>query len=95
MVVYLGICSLMGSLTVISSSPVFSFNNISLSETKKHFDFFFSSLIQVMGVKAVAIALKLSFLGSNQFIYFETWFFTTLVIIFCFMQMIYLNKVFL
>ncbi|KAL0403641.1 UNVERIFIED_CONTAM: putative magnesium transporter NIPA1 [Sesamum radiatum] len=61
MVVYIGICSLMGSLTV-------------------------------MGVKAVAIALKLSFSGSNQFIYFETWFFTILVIAFCFMQMIYLNK---
>ncbi|KAK4404039.1 putative magnesium transporter NIPA1 [Sesamum angolense] len=61
MVVYIGICSLMGSLTV-------------------------------MGVKAVAIALKLSFTGSNQFIYFETWFFTILVIAFCFMQMIYLNK---
>ncbi|KAL0358516.1 UNVERIFIED_CONTAM: putative magnesium transporter NIPA1 [Sesamum angustifolium] len=56
MVVYIGICSLMGSLTV-------------------------------MGVKAVAIALKLSFTGSNQFIYFETWFFTILVIAFCFMQM--------
>ncbi|PIN14462.1 hypothetical protein CDL12_12907 [Handroanthus impetiginosus] len=61
MVVYIGICSLMGSLTV-------------------------------MGVKAVAIALKLSFSGSNQFIYFETWFFTILVIIFCVMQLIYLNK---
>ncbi|KAL7105861.1 hypothetical protein ABFS83_07G069600 [Erythranthe nasuta] len=61
MVVYIGICSLMGSLTV-------------------------------MGVKAVAIALKLSFSGSNQFIYFQTWFFTILVIIFCVMQLIYLNK---
>ncbi|KAL3619963.1 hypothetical protein CASFOL_034875 [Castilleja foliolosa] len=61
MVVYIGICSLMGSLTV-------------------------------MGVKAVAIALKLTFSGSNQFIYFETWFFTILVVIFCVMQLIYLNK---
>ncbi|KAK6161705.1 hypothetical protein DH2020_005086 [Rehmannia glutinosa] len=61
MVVYIGICSLMGSLTV-------------------------------MGVKAVAIALKLSLSGSNQFIYFETWFFTILVIIFCVMQLVYLNK---
>ncbi|CAA0838633.1 Probable magnesium transporter NIPA2 [Striga hermonthica] len=61
MVVYIGICSLMGSLTV-------------------------------MGVKAVAIALKLSLSGSNQFIYFETWFFTILVVIFCVTQLIYLNK---
>ncbi|KAL3835008.1 hypothetical protein ACJIZ3_009744 [Penstemon smallii] len=61
MIVYIGICSLLGSLTV-------------------------------MGVKAVGIALKLSFGGSNQFKYFETWFFTLLVIIFCIMQMIYLNK---
>ncbi|KAL6548547.1 hypothetical protein OROGR_008568 [Orobanche gracilis] len=61
MVVYIGICSLMGSLTV-------------------------------MGVKAVAIALKLSLSGSNQFTYFETWFFTILVIIFCVTQLIYLNK---
>ncbi|GER34108.1 hypothetical protein STAS_10292 [Striga asiatica] len=61
MVVYIGICSLMGSLTV-------------------------------MGVKAVAIALKLSLSGSNQFIYFQTWFFTILVVIFCVTQLIYLNK---
>ncbi|XP_075487200.1 putative magnesium transporter NIPA2 [Primulina tabacum] len=61
MVVYIGICSLMGSLTV-------------------------------MGVKAVGLALKLSFSGSNQFIYFVTWFFTILVIVFCVMQLIYLNK---
>ncbi|KZV48458.1 hypothetical protein F511_18264 [Dorcoceras hygrometricum] len=61
MVVYIGICSLMGSLTV-------------------------------MGVKAVGLALKLSFSGSNQFIYVVTWFFTILVIVFCVMQLIYLNK---
>lgn len=61
MVVYIGICSLMGSLTV-------------------------------MAVKAVAIALKLSFSGSNQFRYFQTWFFTILVVLFCIMQLIYLNK---
>ncbi|XP_073146963.1 probable magnesium transporter NIPA1 [Henckelia pumila] len=61
MVVYIGICSLTGSLTV-------------------------------MGVKAVGIALKLSFSGSNQFIFFETWFFTIYVIIFCIMQLNYLNK---
>ncbi|XP_042015145.1 probable magnesium transporter NIPA2 isoform X2 [Salvia splendens] len=61
MVVYIGICSFMGSLTV-------------------------------MAVKAVAIALKLTFSGSNQFKYFQTWFFTILVIVFCVIQLIYLNK---
>ncbi|XP_051133421.1 probable magnesium transporter NIPA1 [Andrographis paniculata] len=61
MVIYIGICSLMGSLTV-------------------------------MAVKAVAIALKLSFSGSNQFVYFQTWFFTILVISFCVLQIVYLNK---
>uniref|UniRef100_A0A5B7AGG0 Probable magnesium transporter n=1 Tax=Davidia involucrata TaxID=16924 RepID=A0A5B7AGG0_DAVIN len=61
MVVYIGICSLMGSLTVMS-------------------------------VKAVGIALKLTFSGTNQFIYFQTWFFTVFVIICCLFQLNYLNK---
>ncbi|KAA8548377.1 hypothetical protein F0562_000061 [Nyssa sinensis] len=61
MVIYIGICSLMGSLTVMS-------------------------------VKAVGIALKLTFSGTNQFIYFQTWFFTVVVIIFCLLQVNYLNK---
>nr|XP_016463102.1 PREDICTED: probable magnesium transporter NIPA2 [Nicotiana tabacum] len=52
MVIYIGICSLTGSLTV-------------------------------MGVKAVGIALKLSFEGKNQFKYFQTWLFTVFVTIFC------------
>jgi magnesium transporter len=42
--VYLGICSIMGSFTVISC-------------------------------KAVAIALKLTYGGHNQFVFFETYFF--------------------
>ncbi|XP_047336170.1 probable magnesium transporter NIPA1 [Impatiens glandulifera] len=61
MTVYIGICSLTGSLTV-------------------------------MCAKAVGIALKLSFSGSNQFIYFQTWFFTLAVIICCLLQLNYLNK---
>ncbi|KAL6899698.1 hypothetical protein ACP4OV_006356 [Aristida adscensionis] len=63
MLVYIAICSLMGSLTVIS-------------------------------VKAVAIALKLSFTGSNQFIYIQTWFFIVVVVICCLVQLNYLNKFF-
>ncbi|CAO2831363.1 unnamed protein product [Amaranthus hypochondriacus] len=61
MIVYIGICSLAGSLTV-------------------------------MCVKAVSIALKLTFGGNNQFKYFEAWFFTIVVIFFCLMQINYLNK---
>ncbi|KAM0056331.1 putative magnesium transporter NIPA [Helianthus debilis subsp. tardiflorus] len=61
LVVYVGICSLMGSLTV-------------------------------MCVKAVGIAMKLSFSGSNQFVYFQTWFFTVLLFGFILLQLNYLNK---
>ncbi|GMN62878.1 hypothetical protein TIFTF001_031953 [Ficus carica] len=61
MVVYVGICSLMGSLTVMS-------------------------------VKALGIALKLTFEGSNQFIYFQTWIFTVVVTGCCLLQINYLNK---
>nr|GMD75978.1 probable magnesium transporter NIPA2 [Ipomoea batatas] len=48
--------------------------------------------LKVMGVKAVGIALKLSVEDSNQFKYFQTWFFTVCVIIFCLLQLNYLNK---
>ncbi|KAF3976359.1 hypothetical protein ACB098_02G105700 [Castanea mollissima] len=61
MVVYIGICSLMGSLTVMS-------------------------------VKALGIGLKLTFSGMNQFIYFQTWFFTVVVAVCCLLQINYLNK---
>uniref|UniRef100_A0A0D6QTR1 Probable magnesium transporter n=1 Tax=Araucaria cunninghamii TaxID=56994 RepID=A0A0D6QTR1_ARACU len=59
--VYIGVCSLMGSLSVMS-------------------------------VKALGIALKLTFSGTNQLIYPETWAFA-LVVGFCVItQMNYLNK---
>ncbi|KAK9671448.1 hypothetical protein RND81_12G030600 [Saponaria officinalis] len=61
MIVYIGVCSLMGSITVMS-------------------------------VKAVSIALKLSFEGNNQFKYFQAWFFTIIVIVCCLLQINYLNK---
>lgn len=53
----------------------------------------FLSFVQVMSVKAVGIALKLTFSGMNQFIYFQTWIFTVIVIFCCLMQINYLNKV--
>ncbi|TKY59976.1 magnesium transporter NIPA4 [Spatholobus suberectus] len=61
LIIYVGICSLTGSITV-------------------------------MGVKAVSIAIKLTLEGKNQFIYFETWFFTLVVIGCCLLQINYLNK---
>jgi hypothetical protein len=59
--VYIGICSLMGSLSVMS-------------------------------VKALGIALKLTFSGLNQLIYPQTWFFALVVSTCIITQMNYLNK---
>lgn len=59
--VFTGICSLMGSLSVMS-------------------------------VKALGTSLKLTFEGTNQLIYPETWFFTMIVVTCVIMQMNYLNK---
>ncbi|CAO1943468.1 unnamed protein product [Urochloa humidicola] len=59
--VYIGVCSLVGS-------------------------------ISVMSVKALGIALKLTFSGMNQLIYPQTWAFTLVVISCVITQMNYLNK---
>ncbi|CAL1384792.1 unnamed protein product [Linum trigynum] len=48
--------------------------------------------LTVMSVKAVSIALKLSFSGMNQFVYLQTWIFTLIVITCCLLQINYLNK---
>ncbi|KAG0498433.1 hypothetical protein HPP92_003124, partial [Vanilla planifolia] len=58
---YIGVCSLIGSLSV-------------------------------MGVKALGIALKLTFSGINQLIYPQTWTFALIVISCVVTQMNYLNK---
>ncbi|KAI4321179.1 hypothetical protein MLD38_034594 [Melastoma candidum] len=58
--VYIGVCSLVGSLSV-------------------------------MGVKALGIALKLTFSGMNQFIYPQTWVFMIVVAVCVLTQMNYLN----
>ncbi|RRT76419.1 hypothetical protein B296_00001306, partial [Ensete ventricosum] len=58
---YVGVCSLVGSLSV-------------------------------MGVKALGIALKLTFSGINQLIYPQTWAFIIVVLICVATQMNYLNK---
>ncbi|XP_059453440.1 probable magnesium transporter NIPA4 [Corylus avellana] len=59
--VYIGVCSLVGSLSVMS-------------------------------VKALGIALKLTFSGMNQLVYPQTWAFTVVVITCVITQMNYLNK---
>ncbi|XP_042384624.1 probable magnesium transporter NIPA4 [Zingiber officinale] len=59
--VYIGICSLVGSLSVMS-------------------------------VKALGIALKLTFSGMNQLIYPQTWVFTVIVVSCVATQVNYLNK---
>lgn len=61
LLIYIAVCSLAGSLTVVS-------------------------------VKAVGIALKLSFDGKNQFKYYQTWIFLLLLINFVLLQLNYLNK---
>ncbi|AEE82774.1 putative magnesium transporter NIPA [Arabidopsis thaliana] len=59
--VYIGVCSLIGSLSVMS-------------------------------VKALGIALKLTFSGTNQLGYPQTWVFTVIVLFCVITQMNYLNK---
>ncbi|KAI9200382.1 hypothetical protein LWI28_006895 [Acer negundo] len=59
--VYIGVCSLVGSLSVMS-------------------------------VKALGIALKLTFSGMNQLVYPQTWVFTLVVLSSVITQMNYLNK---
>ncbi|KAL5655035.1 hypothetical protein ACJX0J_034354, partial [Zea mays] len=59
--VYVGICSLVGSLSVMS-------------------------------VKALGIALKLTFSGMNQLVYPQTWVFSSVVTLCIVTQMNYLNK---
>lgn len=49
--------------------------------------------MQVMGVKALGIAMKLTLSGVNQLVYPQTWIFAILVATFLLTQMNYLNKV--
>lgn len=49
---------------------------------------------QVMSVKALGIALKLTLSGTNQLIYPQTWVFVMIVLSCVLTQMNYLNKVF-
>lgn len=46
-----------------------------------------------MSVRALGIALKLTFLGTNQLLYPQTWAFTAIVLTCVLIQLNYLNKV--
>lgn len=51
------------------------------------------SFLQVVSIKAIGIAIKLTLEGTNQLIYAETWFFMTVGAICVITQLNYLNKV--
>lgn len=88
--VYIGICSLMGALTVslllLSSISLFSCLFVSLKvllcfQTK------------VMSIKAIGIAIKLTMEGVSQIGYPQTWLFLMVAVTCVVTQLIYLNKV--
>lgn len=93
--VYLGICSLMGSLTVIKFGWYFELHDLSIMFSSPQFLLWviMASFLQVVSIKAIGIAIKLTLEGTNQLIYAETWFFMTVGAICVITQLNYLNKV--
>ena len=88
--VYLGICSLMGSLTVIMPFLLDQTILELLLELQ------FSErlwLIQVMSIKAIGIAIRLTLEGVSQVAYPQTWLFVTVAVVCVITQLNYLNKV--
>lgn len=85
---YVGVCSLVGSLSVRIVSCLYMFTSLFF-----FFFFFIIYLFQVMSVKAIGIALKLTLSGTNQLVYPQTWAFTFIVLLCVITQMNYLNKV--
>ncbi|XP_040964206.1 probable magnesium transporter NIPA6 isoform X1 [Gossypium hirsutum] len=95
--VYLGICSLMGSLTVCRCP--YQFLLIILNCTILVVIMFYALwksvpllLSQVVSIKAIGIAIKLTLDGINQMAYPQTWFFLTVAAICVITQLNYLNK---
>lgn len=88
--VYLGICSLMGSLTV--TMPFLLDQTI----LQLLFEFKISKylwLTQVMSIKAIGIAIRLTLEGVSQVAYPQTWLFVTVAVVCVITQLNYLNKV--
>ncbi|KAJ8444160.1 hypothetical protein Cgig2_030980 [Carnegiea gigantea] len=81
--VYIGICSVIGSLTVKVSAQAL------------HLSFLWPSWLlanlQVMSVKAIGIAIKLTLEGANQFKYFQSWVFAMVSVTCIVIQLNYLN----
>lgn len=92
--IYLGICSVIGSLTVSPSSRVLKSRWL-VSSTMIQDPGPFGVLIpiQVMSIKAVGIAIKLTVEGVNQAGYFQTWVFFMIAITCIVIQLNYLNMV--
>lgn len=53
----------------------------------------FFSILQVMSVKAIGIAIKLTIEGTNQIVYFQTWIFAMVAVTCIITQLNYLNMV--
>jgi hypothetical protein len=100
--IYIGICSIIGSLTVSEISSPFS-NSLAHSSRWQNSTvvviFWFTLLnwsnilSQVMSVKAIGIAIKLTLDGANQFVYFQTWIFTMVAVSCIITSLNYLNMV--
>ncbi|KAL5188640.1 putative magnesium transporter NIPA7 [Glycine soja] len=81
--VYTGICSIVGSLTLLTELY-----------TIVHHLFYLSDKIlisQVMSVKAVGIAIKLTLEGANQAFHFQAWVFAMVSVTCIIVQLNYLN----
>lgn len=88
--VYLGICSLMGALTVNFFTLSYQ---LSIEILLSRFYDIFCYVVQVVSIKAIGIAIKLTLDGINQITYPQTWFFLTVAAICVITQLNYLNKV--
>ena len=88
--VFVGICSLMGSLSVWFLFPLYY---MTLCTKSRKIRILIYETMKVMSVKALGIAIKLTFEGENQFTYWETWLFLMVVVTCIVTQMNYLNKV--
>lgn len=93
--VYLGICSLIGSLTVIKFCWYFAFCHfVYLMFASPQFSrWVLITTFQVVSIKAIGIAIKLTLEGTNQLIYPQTWFFMIVGAVCVITQLNYLNKV--
>ncbi|KAK6164092.1 hypothetical protein DH2020_000956 [Rehmannia glutinosa] len=86
-----------GSIIIVihapQEQPISSVQEIWNMATQPAFLLYVGSvIILVMSVKALGTSLKLTFEGTNQLIYPETWFFMLVVATCVIMQMNYLNK---